>query len=57
MEVGLLLQALNMFRKALPDICGACSCDCEQVCGKGVEPTSYYGCGAALETYESFSAF
>ena len=56
-EVGLLLRALNEFRKDPSGIHVACSCDCQQVCSKGDDPTSAIGCSASLQTYESFSGF
>jgi hypothetical protein len=54
-EVGLLLQALNEFRRDLSGIHATCDCNCEQVCSMGPEPASHHGCGASLESYESFS--
>jgi hypothetical protein len=55
--VGLLLRALNEFRKDLSSIHGACLCDCEAVCSRGAEPSSHQGCGAAVQAHDRFSAF
>jgi hypothetical protein len=56
-EVGLLLRALNEFRKDPSGIHAACSCDCQQVCSKRDDLTSTSGCSASLQIYESFSGF
>jgi hypothetical protein len=56
-RVGLLLQALNEFKKDISGIQAAYFCSCEQVCSIGIEPTTHHACGASLETYESFTVF
>jgi hypothetical protein len=56
-ELGILLKALNDFRRDKTGMHGHCGYECHGVCALGKNPREHEACSASLVTFNSFTTF